>query len=308
MKSVLVTGANGMLGKAVIEKFDSTSLNVIKVTRSDVDLRNFSDTLDYFSKFKTDLIVHCAAMVGGIQANILGGNSFFLENVLLDHSVLQAARQLKIRNLIYIGSSCMYPANLDWPLKEGELLSGKLEPTNESYALAKIFGSTLTKSIAIQDNLSWRVFIGSNLYGPHDHFDSSKSHLVANIISKIINAKEKNHLEIEMWGDGSPKREFTYVSDLADWIVDSRNRLSELPLVLNTGAGEEYSVREYYDKVASVLKWDGIIKENIEMPNGNHRKLLDSTLAKNNGWSPKISFDIGLKKTIDWYLTNRKLA
>jgi GDP-L-fucose synthase len=124
----------------------------------------------------------------------------------------------------------------------------------------------------------------------------------------VINAKEKNHTEIEMWGDGTPKREFTYVTDLADWIVDSRNRLSELPLVLNTGTGEEYSVREYYDKVIALLNWDGIIKENIKMPNGNHRKLLDSTLAKNHGWSPNISFDIGLKKTIHWYLTNRNLT
>ena len=184
-----------------------------------------------------------------LQANIKNGTKFFLENILIDNSVLFSARTQKIKNLIYIGSSCMYPANIEHPLKEDELLSGPLEPTNENYALAKLFGSRMTSSIAIEDEVNWRVFIASNLYGPNDHFNSEKSHLLAAIISKAVTAKENNLSTIEMWGDGSPRREFTHVEDFAGWIFKSSAFLEQLPYVLNTGIGKDYSVMDFYKKV-----------------------------------------------------------
>jgi GDP-L-fucose synthase len=305
MKTVLVTGSSGMLGKSVCDKFYSKNFDVISLKREDVDLRDSIKTLSYLSYLKIDLIVHCAAEVGGIQSNIDGGSKFFINNVMIDSSVLFAARNLNIKNLIYIGSSCMYPANQNDPLKESDLFSGKLEPTNESYALAKIYGSQLTKSISIEDNVDWRVFIASNLYGPHDHFESKKSHLLSSVISKVVNARDNQQNFIEMWGDGSPKREFTYVSDFAEWILNSSNKLSDLPYVLNTGIGVDFTVLEYYHKVAKFLGWDGEIISNRNMPNGNSRKLMDSSLARLSGWNPATSIDQGIELTVNWYLNNR---
>lgn len=305
MKTVLVTGSNGMLGKAICNKFISEGIEVIGVTREKVDLRNSQNTLKFFSKYEINLIVHCAAIVGGIQANIKGGTKYFLENILIDNSVLFAARSQGIKNLIYIGSSCMYPANVDHSLKEDELLTGPFEPTNENYALAKLFGSRMTSSIAIEDDANWRVFVASNLYGPNDHFNTEKSHLLAAIISKAVSAKENNLKSIEMWGDGTPKREFTYVNDFADWIFDSSLFLEKLPFILNTGIGQDYSVMDYYKKVLTTLNLDLTVTSNLKMPNGNYRKLMDSTLARNFGWDPKIDIDEGIKSTIKWYLENR---
>jgi GDP-L-fucose synthase len=305
MGLVVVTGANGMLGKTVCEKFKMEGFDVLEITREKVDLMDANKTLEYFSKYKIDLIVHCAAVVGGIQANIDGGTKFFTDNVRIDSSVLFAGRALGIENFIYIGSSCMYPANIDHPLKENDILTGALEPTNENYALAKIFGAHLTTSIAIENNLNWRVFIASNLYGPNDHFGTDKSHLLSAVIKKSIEAKEKRETKIDMWGDGLPKREFTFVTDFADWIFNSSKILNNLPHVLNTGIGEDYSVIEYYNKVLNTIGYSCEVVANKSKANGNMRKLMDSSLAMKFGWSPKVGIDEGIKKTIDWYLLNK---
>jgi GDP-L-fucose synthase len=305
MGLVVVTGANGMLGKTVCEKFKIEGFDVLEITREKVDLMDANKTLEYFSKYKIDLIVHCAAVVGGIQANIDGGTKFFTDNVRIDSSVLFAGRALGIENFIYIGSSCMYPANIDHPLKENDILTGALEPTNKNYALAKIFGAHLTTSIAIENNLNWRVFIASNLYGPYDHFGTDKSHLLSAVIKKSIEAKEKRETKIDMWGDGLPKREFTFVTDFADWIFNSSKILNKLPHVLNTGIGEDYSVIEYYNKVLNTIGYSCEVVANKSKANGNMRKLMDSSLAMKFGWSPKVGIDEGIKKTIDWYLLNK---
>ena len=305
MKRILVTGSNGMLGKAVCKKFESTNVNLIELNRDKVDLRNSIQTLNFFTKQKPDLVIHCAALVGGIQANLNGGTRYFLENVTIDTSVLNASRTLGVKELIYIGSSCMYPGSIDYPLKETDILSGRLEPSNENYALAKIFGTYLTKSISIQDNLNWRVFIASNLYGPNDHFNTEKSHLLAAIISKAVAAKMSQSKYIEMWGDGSPQREFTYVEDFADWIEFSSNFLDRLPQILNLGIGVDYTVYDYYKKVLAELDLAIEIVPKVTMPNGNRRKLMDSSIAKSFGWNPTTGIEAGLAKTLEWYLNNR---
>jgi GDP-L-fucose synthase len=303
--TTLITGSNGLLGTAISDKFLSEGANIIPIKRVDLDLRNSQDTFNYFSTLRFDSIIHCAAVVGGIKANMSGGVKFFLDNHLIDSSVLNAARRLRIKRLIYIGSSCMYPTDINRPLKESDILNGRLETTNENYALAKIFGTHLTKSIAIQDNLAWRVFITSNLYGPFDHFDVENSHLIASVISKIVNAKRNNLSQIEMWGDGTPKREFTYISDFAEWIFSSVENLQNLPLVLNVGSGDEYSVHEYYEKISQELNWKGKVLVNSNIPNGSPRKLLDSTHARNHGWRPKMNIENGIRETIKWYLDHR---
>jgi len=305
MKRVLVTGSAGMLGKAVCKSLESPDIEIIKLTREKVDLRNSEDTFRFFSRHKPDLVVHCAALIGGISANVDGGSKYFLENIELDRSVLYSSRELKINDLIYVGSSCMYPANIDHPLKESEILTGALEPTNVNYALAKIVGLNITRSIATEDGLNWRVFVASNLYGPHDHFNPNRSHLLAAIIQKAIEAKENNSKTIEMWGNGEPRREFTYVDDFANWIALSSKLLNQLPIVLNTGIGIDYSVKEYYEKVLVALGLDVEITANPNKPSGNMRKLMDSSLAKEYGWLAPTDIDTGIAKTIDWYLKNR---
>ena len=308
MKRVLITGSDGMLGRTVCKKFRSANVDLIESNRSKVDLRNSVETFKFFSEQKPDLVVHCAALVGGIHANVIGGTKYFLENITIDTSVLNASRALGVNELIYIGSSCIYPRNFDYPLKENDILGGSLEPTNQNYALAKIFGTYLTKSISIQDNLNWRVFIASNLYGPNDHFNNEKSHLLAAIISKAVAAKMSQGKFIEMWGDGTPQREFTYVEDFADWILFSSYFLHKLPHFLNIGIGVDYSVHDYYKKVLATLELDIQIVPNTIMPNGNRRKLMDSSLAKSFGWNPTTGIEVGIAKTVEWYLKHRSVV
>jgi len=308
MKRVLITGSNGMLGRAVCKKFESTNVTLIELNRNKVDLRNSTETLNFFTEQKPDLVIHCAALVGGIQANVIGGARYFLENTAIDTSVLNASRALGVEELIYIGSSCMYPESIDYPLKETDILNGPLEPTNQNYALAKIFGTYLTKTVSIQDKLNWRVFIASNLYGPNDNFDSEKSHLLAAIISKSVAAKMNKSNYVEMWGDGTPQREFTYVEDFADWILFSSKFLDKLPQILNVGIGVDYSVHDYYKKVLIELDLNIDIVPKMIMPNGNRRKLMDSSIAKSFGWNPTTGIEKGLGKTVEWYLNNRSVV
>jgi GDP-L-fucose synthase len=308
MNKVLVTGANGMLGRSVYSQFKANKIEVIGLTRDQADLTNYNDTFKILSKYQPDLIIHCAASVGGIKASIEHGAKFFLENIRIDQSVLFSARELRIKNLIYIGSSCMYPANIQHAMGEHEIAMGKLEPTNESYAIAKITGTRITQSIASEDHLNWRVFIASNLYGPFDNFDPDRAHLLASIIRKCAIAKKLGQKEIEMWGDGSPMREFTFVEDFSKWIFDTSNKLSNLPYVLNAGIGVDYSVREYYEKVLSIFGLKINIIPNLKVPNGNMKKLMDSSLAIRHGWNPKVNIDEGISKTIKWYLNNRLSA
>ena len=198
----------------------------------------------------------------------------------------------------------MYPANYPEALTENQILSGHLEKTNENYALAKIIGSRIVESIAIDENYNWRTFIASNLFGPHDHFESEKSHLLSAIISKAVKAKE-NESSIEMWGDGTPRREFTYVEDFAEWIGKSITKLSQLPQNLNLGLGIDYSVKELYQLVLKEINYECEIIPNLAKPNGNMRKLMDSSKAREFGWDPKTSIETGISQTVNWYLSNR---
>ena len=304
MSKVLVTGANGMLGKSVVNSLTNSNHEVIPLTRKDVDLTDSVTTFRYIEKADPDAIIHCAALVGGIQANISGGGKFLLQNLAIDNSVLSAAKILEIHNLIYVGSSCMYPANRENALTENQILTGPLEKTNENYALAKIVGSRMVEAIALDYKYNWRTFIASNLYGPNDHFDSDKSHLLSAIISKAIEAQKKQS-SIEMWGDGKPRREFTYVDDFSNWISKSINNLSGLPQYLNLGIGIDYTVKEFYQFVLDAIDYKTEIIPNLEKPSGNMRKLMDSTKAKQFGWDPKTSIQLGIKNTINWYTSNK---
>lgn len=302
---VLLTGARGMLGQHVLKSLEAGGHEVFAPSRSELDLTDSTATFKYIEEIHPDAVVHCAAVVGGIQANILGGGKFLTENLAIDHSVVFSAKKCNVPNFIYLGSSCMYPANRMDALKIEDILSGELEPTNASYALAKISGAKAVEAFDSDPKLNWKVFIASNLYGPFDHFDPERSHLLAAIILKVSKAIESGASEIHMWGDGKVKREFTYVSDLAGWIVKSLPNLADYPSMLNVGCGSDHTVREFYEIVMEVLGYTGTIVADPTKPNGNLRKLMDSSVARSLGWDPGTNLSEGILETHNWWVESK---
>jgi GDP-L-fucose synthase len=246
--------------------------------------------------------------VGGIQANIDGGGRFLTENLEIDHSVIFGAKNLGIKNFIYIGSSCMYPANRMEPLQVSDILSGPLELTNASYALAKISGAKAVEAFDSIEGFNWKTLIASNLYGPGDHFELGRSHLLAAIISKVQAAKEEQSSQIVMWGDGKVRREFTYVIDFAKWVGASISNLQNFPSLVNVGCGDDFTVQEFYEMVMRELGFEGELVADLSKPNGNRRKLMDSSVARSLGWNPSTTIGKGIVETNRWLLENRNNA
>jgi nucleoside-diphosphate-sugar epimerase len=296
---ILITGASGMLGTEIAQEALRSGHDVLLPGHGELDLRNESTTYEYLKLNSPEAIYHCAAKVGGISANIANPSEFLTENIRIDNSVLAAAKSLEIPNLIYMGSSCMYPRNLTHAMKEDEILTGQLEPTNESYALAKLVG---WKTVQLNSsNLNWRTVVLSNLYGPRDHFEPNRSHLLAAIIAKIHDAKKNRASEIEMWGDGNSRREFTFAKDVAEFLISSLPGLAKFPATLNVGSGIDYSVLEYYQFVSEIMGYEGVIVPNLQRPTGMVRKLMDVSRATALGWRANTQIRIGIEATSTWY-------
>ena len=303
---VLITGGNGMLGSALKRFGKDAGFTILSPSKQELDLNNEFQTLQYLEANPVDAVVHAAAKVGGIAANIAQPVEFLTQNIAIDSNILNASLHFGIEKLIYVGSSCMYPRNISHPMKESEILSGPLEITNEGYALAKLVGCKIVEYVAHSKELIWRNFIPSNLYGPNDHFEPERSHLLAAIIQKVDHAKSHNLHEVEMWGDGEAKREFTYVDDVARFMMNSLDRLETLPTTMNLGVGVDHTVREYYEIVSKLFGTNLKIVADPSKPSGIKRKLLDVSLAQNFGWDPKTTLESGIESTIDWYLSSQK--
>jgi len=298
---ILVTGGSGMLGSAIQNELLKSSHIFLAPSSQDLNLLDNKSCIDFFEKNKIDLVIHCAAIVGGIQANIDNPYQFLNSNLKIDMNLIEAARKFSIKNFFYIASSCMYPRNSMVAMPEDLIGTGPLEPTNEGYALAKLVGTKSVSITASELGLNWRTLVLSNLYGPGDHFDADRSHLVAAIINKVAEAKRSNSKFINMWGDGSARREFTYVNDVAAFIVANLEKLRIMPQVLNLGLGLDYSVKEYYESVLKCFDLKVEIKPDVSKPSGMQRKLLNSERAKSLGWNPETSLEDGLELTIQWY-------
>lgn len=299
---ILLTGGSGMLGSAIQSELLRMPHTLLSPSSSELNLLDTKSCQDYFRENKFDLIIHCAAIVGGIKANIDSPYEFLNSNIKIDTNLLDTARNFKIQNLIYIASSCMYPKNFLVAMSEELIGTGPLESTNEGYALAKLVGTKKVSITAQELGLTWRTLVLSNLYGPGDHFGQDRSHLVAAIIKKVAEAKFSNSKVINMWGDGSARREFTYVKDVAEYISMNLENLELLPAVLNLGLGVDYSVKEYYVAVLRAFDLEAEITSDISKPSGMQRKLLNVERARSFGWNPKTSLDMGLKSTLEWYL------
>lgn len=300
---VAITGAAGMLGRSLAQRWCELRPGdlVVPMTRTEVDLRSRSDTVDIVRSAAPDLIVHTAARVGGIQANIADPTGYLLDNLLIDSSVISAAMETGVPGLVYIGSSCMYPRDFRQPLRETDILAGPLEPTNEGYALAKISSAKLCGYASAQYGLDYRVIIPSNLYGPYDDFSPERSHLVAAVLAKLHRAKDTDAATVEIWGTGRARREFTYVGDVADWMIDSIENIGQWPNVMNVGCGDDHSVREFYEIAKEITGYKGQFVHDLSKPEGMAKKLMDSSLARQHGWNPKTSIREGMTQAYRQY-------
>jgi len=305
---VLVTGAAGMLGSNLLRKINSSQEHIgIGLTRADLDLRDRKALSHILTREKPDLLIHAAAKVGGIQANIESPFDFLASNLSMDTNVIQSCISAGLENVLYLGSSCMYPKDYRQPLVESDILGAPLEPTNEGYAIAKIAGSKLCEYASYSFGLNYRTIIPSNLYGPGDNFNPDSSHLIASVIRKVHEAKLSGATEIEVWGSGSARREFTYVGDLASWVVASLPKIDELPSTLNLGIGEDYSIDEFYAAAMSALEYQVPLVHDLSKPEGMRAKLMDSSKARANyGWNPKTDLVTGLKMTYQWFLDRQE--
>jgi GDP-L-fucose synthase len=302
---ILITGAHGMLGGAVTRIALGLELKIYTPSRNELDLSNQNSTNKFVSELLPDVVIHCAATVGGIKSNINHPVKYILDNILIDAHLINACINSGIPNFIYMSSSCVYPTENRQPMKEEDLLRGKPEPTNQSYAIAKISGMQLIESVAIEKELNYRSLLLSNLYGPGDNYDPDNSHLIAACIRKLHVGKIRGSSEISIMGTGTARREFTYVDDVAHWIIDNISRIEKLPLRMNLGSGKDYSVNEYYEIASKVVGFTGKFHNDLLAPEGMRRKLMDSTIAREEfGWKPRTQPHEGIRLSYEYWLKN----
>lgn len=301
MKKVLIFGAGGLVGNALQNEFlNDENYKSYFSFRSDTDLLNYSETKNTIDKLNPDIIINSAAKVGGIYANDNNRVSFLLENLKINMNILESVLDKNKITLINLGSSCIYPLNAPNPIKETSLLSGKLEPTNSPYALAKISAIELGNNISKEYGHNIINLMPTNLYGPHDNFDHINSHVIPGLISRMTEAKNNSDKIFKIWGDGKPLREFMFSQDLANCIkFILENNIKED--VLNIGSNEEISILDLAYKIRNLIGYEGQLEFDETKPNGNPRKLLDSSKIYNYGWKPKYNLDHGLKITLGWY-------
>ena len=307
MKRVLITGASGMVGQNLLAHEAATGSHILSPSSKQLNLKDFNAVNDYLAAEKPDFIIHAAGKVGGIQANMAEPISFLDDNLLIGRNLVLAARDAGIENFLNLGSTCMYPRNAKNPLVEDTILAGELEPTNEGYALAKIMVDRLCQYISRQHQaLNYKTIIPCNLYGPFDKFSPENSHLVPAIIHKIHIAKMKGQQTVDIWGDGTVRREFMYAGDLADAIWKAVSDFDAAPDIFNCGLGYDYSVNEYYQAAACMIGWNGEFIHLLDKPVGMKQKLADVSRQKYWGWTPSTSLEDGLAKTYEFYLSGVK--
>ena len=305
MKKILVFGSNGLVGKSLKRKLENEyePKHLFFSNRYDTDLFSYEETKKTIDTFEPDVLINAAAKVGGIYANNLQRTEFLIENLKINLNILESCIEHKNTLIVNLGSSCIYPLNAPNPIKESSIMTGALEPTNSPYAMAKLTSIELANSLNIQFGHTVVNLMPTNLYGPEDNFSDMDSHVIPGLMNKMHRAKEKNEKTFEIWGSGKPKREFMHVDDLANAIhYVIKNKIEE-PLI-NIGSSEEVTISELTLLLKDIIGFDGEIKFNKNMPDGNPRKLLDSSMMRKFGWIPKIDLKNGLKQTYKWFLDN----
>mgnify|MGYP001400960735 CR=1 FL=1 len=313
-EKIYVAGGNGMVGRAVKKKLielgygnEKNNGKLLTPSRSQLDLLNYYEVDQWFTENKPSIVILAAAKVGGIYANSTKPAEFLLENLKIQTNVIEIAFKHKVKRLLFLGSSCIYPKYAKQPIKEEYLLSGNLECTNQWYAIAKISGIKLCESLRIQYGFDSLALMPTNLYGPFDNYNLKDSHVLPALLKKFKDAVNNNEKYVTCWGDGSPLREFLHVDDLASAIIftletwDPSNKKltnsNDENIFLNVGSGEEISIYDLALKIAKISGFKGEIKWDKNKPNGTPRKLLDISKITNLGWQPKITLDEGILST-----------
>jgi len=299
---IFLTGGAGMVGKNILEHPAAGKYEFFSPDIAELDLFNFEAVKAYIDKVKPDFIIHAAGRVGGIQANMANPVAFLLENLDMGRNLVWAARGCGVKKLINLGSSCMYPRSAPNPLKEEMVLQGELEPTNEGYALAKTVVSRLCTYIARENpEYSYKTLIPCNLYGRWDKFAPENSHMIPAVIRKVHLAKLNGDRTVEIWGDGTARREFMYAGDVADCIHRALTDFDTMPELMNVGLGGDHSVNDYYRAVADVAGYQGSFTHDLTKPAGMARKLVDNSRLAAWGWKPATSLRDGIAASYEFF-------
>lgn len=310
---VLVAGANGMVGSAIVRNLESKGYtNIIKGTRDDVDFTNQDETERYFCSEEPEYVFVAAAKVGGIMANNNYKADFLTENLQIQTNLIQQSYNFGVKKLLFLGSSCIYPKFANQPITEDQLMTGVLEPTNDAYAIAKIAGIMMCQAYRQQYGFNAISLMPTNLYGPNDNFDLETSHVLPAMIAKFHYMKENGYTidmggpwygSVKLWGDGSAMREFLHVDDLAEACYTCMQVYNEAEHI-NVGTGEDVTIKELAQTISNVVGFMGDIEWDTTKPNGTPRKVLNVDKIKSLGWEPKISLREGIEKTYEWYKAN----
>ena len=297
-----VAGHAGLVGSAVVRRLSERDNNsVLSATRTQLDLRDQAEVSHWFKANRPDQVYLVAGTVGGILANSTRPAEFIYDNMMIHGTVVEAAKQYDVQKLLYLGSSCIYPRHSTQPIKESELLTGPLEPTNEWYAIAKIAGIKLCQAYRRQYGCDFISAMPTNLYGPGDNFDLNSSHVLPALIRKFHEARTMDSPEVEVWGTGSPMREFLHVDDLADACVFLMENYSDDEHI-NVGTGIDISIRDLAEMVRDIVCPDATLRFDTSKPDGTPRKVLDVTKLNELGWEAKIDLETGIRSTYQWFL------
>jgi GDP-L-fucose synthase len=300
---IYVAGHRGMVGSAIVRQLEQQGYShVITRTSSELDLRNQQAVQTFFAESKPEYVFLAAAKVGGIHANNVYRAEFLYDNLMIETNIIDAAYRTNCKKLLFLGSSCIYPKMAEQPLKEESLLSGFLEPTNEPYAIAKIAGIKLCEAYRDQYGCNFISGMPTNLYGPNDNYDLQNSHVLPALIRKFHTAKVNGESEVEVWGTGSPLREFLHVDDLAEACMHLMLHYNE-KLFVNIGTGEDLSIKALAEMVKEITGFEGTIRWNTEKPDGTPRKLMDVSRIQASGWKYRISLHDGISSVYEDFKT-----
>lgn len=298
---IYVAGHRGLVGGAITRRLQALGYtNLVQRTHKELDLLNQAAVADFFQTERPDYVFMAAAKVGGIQANNIYRADFIYNNLQIQNNVIYSAYQAKVKKLLFLGSSCIYPKLCPQPIKEEYLLTGLLEPTNEPYAIAKIAGIKLCQAYNEQYGTNFISVMPTNLYGPGDNFDLNNSHVLPALIRKFTEAKHSQAPNVTVWGTGTPRREFLYVDDLADAVVFLMETYDGSEIV-NIGVGEDVMIRELAELIQQAVGYTGGLVFDTTKPDGTPRKLLDVSRLHRLGWKANVSLADGIKRTVEWY-------
>jgi len=302
---ILLTGSRGMVGQNIIKHPIAANHEILSPTSKELNLLEGASVKDYINKNEPDIVIHAAGIVGGIQANIEHPVKFLVDNMQIGLNIIMASKDCGVKKFMNLSSSCMYPRDARNPLSEDLILKGELEPTNEGYAIAKVASTRLCEYINREDNLFlYKTVIPCNLYGKYDKFDSINSHMIPAVIRKIVDAKNQKKESIDIWGDGTNRREFMYAEDFANFVFYAIDRFDGIPQNINVGMGHDYTIAEYYHVISKVVGYDVEFKYDLSKPTGMKRKMVNIERLSQIGWSAEYTLEEGIQKTVNFYNKN----